>query len=70
MLRSDLNLTPVSVGFYGSVLVAFAILNLESISWPTVLSCVYVEELTFTDLNVENSKCAKDMFGVLDRGHY
>lgn len=61
MLRSDLNFTPVSVGLYGVVSVAFASLNLESILWLTVLSRVYVGELTFADSNVENSECIKDM---------
>lgn len=53
------------MGFYGVVLVAFAILNLESILWLTVLSWVCVEELPFADSNVENSECIKDMFWVL-----
>ena len=65
LLRSDLNFTPVSVGLYGVVSVAFASLNLESILWLTVLSWVYVGELTFADSNVENSECIKDMRWVI-----
>lgn len=65
LLRSDLNLTPVSVGFYGVVSVAFAVLNLESLLWLTVLSWVCVRGMTFADLNVENSECITDIFWVL-----
>lgn len=62
MLRSDLNFTPISVGLCGVVLLAFAVLNLESVLWLTVLSWVYVGELTFADSTVENSECIKDVF--------
>lgn len=70
LLRSDLKFTSVSVGFYGVVSVAFAILKLESILWLTVLSWVCVEELTFTDSNVENSECIKDYVLSPHRWHY
>lgn len=65
LLRSDLNFTPISVGLCGVVLLAFAVLNLESVLWLTVLSWVYVGELTFADSTVENSECIKDVFWVI-----
>lgn len=57
MLKNDLNFTPVSVGFYGVVLVAFAIFEFR-----VCFVAEFMLEMIFTGSNLESSECIKGMF--------